>query len=111
MDFKRVEDEIKPILKYSEAARADDMALYAYYVSHKLEKAGLGFTWLQRVFTDRRYRIIHGIAPYTTVSRCRRKLQAQDTKLRPSKEYIEERKRAEKEYKAYAKQKGGASNE
>lgn len=107
MSFKKVEDEIRPLLKDSEAARGDDMTLYAAYVFDKVQAFNLGASWLQRVFSDRRFRITHGIAPYETVSRVRRKLQENDESLRPSKEYIEEKKRAERDYKAYARQKGG----
>lgn len=111
MNFKRVEDDVKPILKNSEAARADDMTLYAAYCYDKIKNYGYGVSWLQRIFSDRRFRIIHGIAPYATVSRVRRKIQAENENLRPSEEYQAERKRVEKEYKAYARQKGGVINE
>lgn len=111
MEFKTVEQEITPILKYSEAARCDDMALYANYAYDKLNGFDYGAGWLQKVFSDRRFRIIHGIAPYETVSRVRRKLQEKYEELRPSKDYQEERKRVEREYKKYAKEKGGGVNE
>ena len=113
MEFKTVEQDVAPILKNDNAARCDDMALYTYYAYEKLNRAKADLTggWLQRVFTDRRYRIIHGIAPYETVSRVRRKLQEKYAELRPSKEYQEERKRVEVEYKKYARQRGGGVNE
>ena len=106
MEFKTVEQDIKPILKESEAARCDDMALYANYVWTKLEKFEYGAGWLEKIFSDRRFRIMHGIAPYETVSRVRRRLQAENENLRPSKAYQEERKRAEVEYKKYARGSG-----
>ena len=111
MEFKTVEQDIAPILKEDEAARCDDMALYANYVYGKLQGLNYGEGWLQKIFSDRRFRIIHGIAPYETVSRVRRKLQEKYEDLRPSKEYQEERKRVEVEYKKYAREKGGAVNE
>ena len=111
MDFKTVEQEITPILKYSEAARCDDMALYANYAYSKIEKLNYGAGWLQKIFSDRRFRIIHGIAPYETVSRVRRKLQEKYEDLRPSEAYREERKQTEKEYKKYARARGGGLNE
>jgi len=111
MEFKTVEQEIKPILKESEAARCDDMALYANYAYSKIAKLNYGAGWLQKIFSDRRFRIIHGIAPYETVSRVRRKLQEKYAELRPSEAYREERKRVEVEYKKYAKEKGGGVNE
>lgn len=113
MEFKTVEQDVAPILKNDNAARCDDMALYTYYAYEKLNRAKADLTggWLQRVFTDRHYRIIHGIAPYETVSRVRRKLQEKYAELRPSEAYREERKRVEAEYKKYARQKGGGLNE
>lgn len=107
MEFKTIEQELTPILKESAAARCDDMALYASYAFAKLEGFNYGAGWLEKVFSDRRFRIIHGIAPYGTVSRVRRRLQEANEELRPSKEYQEERKRVEQEYKKYAREKGG----
>jgi len=103
MEFKTIEQEITPILKYSEAARCDDMALYANYVYTKLTNYEKGAGWLERVFSDRRFRIYHGIATFEAVSRCRRKLQENYENLRPSESYREERKKAEREYKKYAR--------
>ena len=54
-------------------------------------------------FIYKEYRSERGIAPYETVSRCRRKLQEKYAELRPTKEQIENKKKAEKKYKAYAK--------
>lgn len=106
MRFKKVETEITPILKNNHAARSDDMILYATYAYKKIQDEPHGSDWLQKIFSDRRYRLIHGIAPYETVSRVRRKLQAEHDNLKPSKAELEERKRVEKEYKDYAKGKG-----
>ncbi len=111
MTFKTIEQDITPILKESEAARCDDMALYANYAYEKVKKLYHGDGWLQKVFSDRRFRIVHGIAPYESVSRVRRKLQAKYKELRPNKDYQEERKRVEREYRKYARQKGGGINE
>lgn len=111
MTFKTVEQDLTPILKESEAARCDDMVLYANYAFNKLAGMNYGAGWLEKVFSDRRFRIVHGIVPYETVSRIRRKLQRKYENLRPSKAYQEERKRAEKEYKNYAKEKGGGNIE
>jgi hypothetical protein len=49
------------------------------------------------------YRHLYDLAPYETVSRVRRKLQEKYAELRPTAEQIEEKKRAEKEYRLYAK--------
>lgn len=111
MEFKTVEEDITPILKESEAARCDDMALYANYAFTKLSGMDYGAGWLEKIFSDRRFRIVHGIAPYETVSRVRRKLQERYENLRPSEAYKEERKRAEREYRKYAREKGGGDSE
>lgn len=111
MDFKTVEQDITPILKNNEAARCDDLVLYANYAYEKVARLNYGAGWLEKVFSDRRFRIIHGIATYDTVGRVRRKLQAKNANLRPSKEYLEERKNAEREYKRYAREKGGGNSE
>lgn len=111
MEFKTVEQDITPILKESEAARCDDMALYANYAYEKIQKFNYGAGWLEKIFSDRRFRIIHGIAAFETVSRVRRKLQEKYEELRPSEAYQKERKEVELEYKKYAREKGGAVNE
>lgn len=103
MEFKTIEQDITPLLKESEAARCDDMVLYASYAYGKLAGFDYGKGWLEKVFSDRRFRIIHGIAKYEAVSRCRRKLQEKYENLRPSKEYQDERKETEREYKKYAR--------
>ena len=99
MTFETIEQELKPILENFIETRADDMSLYGLYVSNK----GVQLT---RVLTDREYRLTHGIASYESVGRIRRKLQAKYRELRPAPEYLAERKRAEKEYKKYARGKG-----
>jgi hypothetical protein len=111
MEFKTVEQDIKAILKESEAARCDDMALYANYAYSKVAKLNYGAGWLEKVFSDRCFRIVNCIAPYETVSRIRRKVQEENESLRPSRAYREERKRVEHEYKKYAREKGGGLNE
>lgn len=108
MSFKRVEDDVREILEKDTTARCDDMALYANYVFGKIKDLNCGKGWLQYIFSNRRYRIIHGIAPYETVSRIRRKLQEKNKDLRPSKAELEERNRLEKKYKEYARNGGGS---
>lgn len=104
INFRKLEDEVREILKTNEQARADDSKLYCDYVftllgrSHAIEEK-----WLVRVMSDTRYRCIHGIATYESVSRCRRKLQEKDESLRPSKEVVEARKELIAQYKAYAR--------
>ena len=110
MTFKTVEHDVARILKQNHEARNDDMKLYAAYTYEKIKDAGLGLGWLITVFSDSRTRIAYGIAPYETVSRIRRKLQAANENLKPSMAAVAEKKRAEKEYKKYVKQKGGGKD-
>ena len=99
MDFKTVESAVRFLLVEYEPTKSDDMILYMEYVNFK----GARFT---KAALDREYRIKHGIASYETVSRVRRRLQAKYKELRPTPEYMAERKRAEKEYRKYARGKG-----
>lgn len=96
MTFKTIESDLKPILERIEEARADDMTLYAYYVKEK--GANLG-----KVLLSREYRLKCGLASYDSVGRIRRKLQEHYANLRPTKEYMEKRRKSEKEYRKYAK--------
>lgn len=102
MTFKTIEKEIIPILEQDVEARANDMVLYAKYVDYKT-KGNVSFTGaLALVFTDSEYRITKGIAPYESVSRIRRKVQEIRRDLRPTPAQLEEKYRAEKEYRKYA---------
>lgn len=103
MGLLKVNKDVKNILEYSETARADDMSLYLYYVGHKTEGLNLKSDYLLKVFVDRPFRIMHGIATFGSVSRARRSLQANYPELRPSKETIRERKESEKRYKEFYK--------
>lgn len=98
MGFKKVEDELREILRTDEGARCDDMQLYVKYVKSK------GIDDIPKVFENMRYRVINCIAPYESVSRVRRKLQEKDETLRPPKGMVELKKERVKAYKAYAKE-------
>ena len=98
MGFETIRKEIEPILEVNIEARTDDMNLYRAYV--KLHGASL-----DRVFESREYRLSHGIYPFESVGRVRRMIQHDNEDLRPTKEYLLERQRAEKEYLLYAKEK------
>lgn len=96
MTFRTVEQEITPILKRNKATRCDDNLLYIKYVNKK------GFSPVH-AFENNEYRVKNGIATYQTVSRIRRKIQERYPELRPTPAQIEEKKRAEREYKEYAR--------
>lgn len=106
MDLNTLENKIVVILKNNHIARIDDMALYATYVWDIVKDMGLGKGWLIEVFSNRRFRAENNIAPYGSVSRCRRKIQEKYPELRASEEQIKEKRELEKQYKAYALQKG-----
>ena len=95
MGFNTIERELKPILERNINARCDDMLLYYIYVKSK------GADFLN--IWDRDYRHLFNVSPYETISRIRRKLQEKYEELRPTPAQIEEKKRAEKEYKEYAR--------
>lgn len=104
MTFNTVENTITKIMEKNEATRNDDMLLYTHYVYYKLPlNKCLETCALDKVFCDSRYRISQGIAPYETVSRIRRKVQEIRRDLRPTPAQLEEKYRAEKEYRKYAK--------
>ena len=94
--MKNVEKDLIPILEKHEETRADDMRLYYKYIVSKGGDVG-------KSLFDRKYRLINGLVSYERVSRARRKLQEHYAYLQPSKEYMEKRKKAEKEFRAYAK--------
>ena len=105
MELFKVEEEVKKILEIDEQARADDMHLYAFYAWEMLGRAGakVGSGWLEKVFSNERYRYLYGIAPYESVSRARRKLQEVNEDLRANEETVRARKEKIKEYKRYAR--------
>lgn len=107
MSFKTVEQEVKAILKKNQQARCDDMKLYACYVYEKVQGKGVS-EWLLTVFSDKKFRIINGIAPYETVSRVRRKLQEEHEELKAPGYIIQQKKEQERAYRMYAR---GLSNE
>lgn len=103
MTFKTIEKEIIPILEQNVEARANDMILYAEYVNVKTPWGNSWDNILAMVFTNPQYRITNGIAPYESVARIRRKVQEIRRDLRPTPAQLEEKYRAEKEYRKYAK--------
>lgn len=113
--IKRVEDDVKNILKDDLKARCDDMSLYASYVFMKCGGLDSGITeeiknkWLIKAFSDFRFRHDHDIAKYDTVGRCRRRLQSHYAELCAPDEVKKERKELERAYRLYSK--GGVVHE
>lgn len=105
MSFTTVEKDVRAILESNMAARIDDHALYCAYVWQKMERLNYDHKaggWLVTVMSNTRFRVIHGIAPFGTVSRVRRKLQAENIKLQAPEDVVKERKEMIKRYKEYA---------
>ena len=79
--LNKLEPIIQTILENEEEARADDMYLYYLFCT----KYGfLSDSSFARIFKDKEYRNNVGLSVFESVSRCRRKLQADNEKLRPS---------------------------
>lgn len=97
-ELNTLEKDVEAILLNDPFTRADDMLLYLEYL-RSIGAAGD----LAAVFSDRKYRIAYGVAPYESVSRVRRKLQEIHQDLKPSKDYIEYRRKTEKEFSKYAR--------
>ena len=96
--FESLENQVLHILQTNRDARADDMTLYAHYIAIKAP-----YEYMETVFIDRDFRVKKMIAPYSTISRIRRKLQEKYPELKPSPEMIAKRKKREAVYRAYAK--------
>ena len=90
--------EVQSILLAHNEARADDMVLYLLY----LDRKGYGDRLLS-VLADPKYRAKNGLGGFNSISRARRKLQAENPDLRPSAEQITIRKKLEKEYREFYK--------
>lgn len=91
-NIQSTKQEVYKILKTNEATRNSDMILYfEYVISHWVRE-----NELYRVFKDAEYRKAKGIAPFETVSRCRRDLQSEFIELR-SEERIEKERREREE--------------
>ena len=95
---KGIFQEVQSILLSSDEARVDDMVLYLLY----LDKKGYGDRLLS-VLADPKYRAKNGLGGFNSISRARRKLQAEKPDLRPSAEQITIRKNLEKEYREFYK--------
>ena len=91
-------DEVQTILLTNEEARADDMVLYLNYLDNK----GYGERLLS-VIADPQYRAKNGISGFASISRARRKLQAENPDLRPTIEQVNVRKELAREYREFYK--------
>lgn len=102
----KLEDEVVSILEDNPNTRGDDMALYSVYAYRKLNGKTNGLSMMRGfllLFSDQRYRVTNGVAPFESVSRCRRKVQSKREDLRPTEEQVRERAESIAEFKKYAR--------
>jgi hypothetical protein len=98
-NFKKIQDIVEIILKEEPETRDDDMLLYYMYCT----KYGfLGSGNFYKIFEDKEYRSTLGISVFETISRCRRKLQAENPNLKSSQETQYQRAEQEKRFEDYA---------
>lgn len=99
MRLNKVEDIVKTILKNEKEARSDDMYLYYLFCT----KYGfLNDSSFSKIFKDSKYRNDMGLAVFESVSRCRRKLQADFEGLRPTEKVQDARLNKTSDYIDYA---------
>ena len=98
-NFKKIQDIVEIILKEEPETRDDDMLLYYMYCTK------YGFTNngnFHKLFSDKEYRNSLGIAVFETISRCRRKIQAENPSLKGTQETQYQRAEQEKRFEDYA---------
>lgn len=98
-NFKKIQDIVEIILKEESLTRDDDMYLYYLYCTK------YGFVnngSFHKLFQDKEYRKKLGISGFETISRCRRKLQAENPSLKGSQETQYQRAEQEKRFEDYA---------
>ena len=97
--LRTIEDKVRAILKKDEEARNDDMVLYLALCNVCLKDAGA--MPLAEIMTQHKYL---GLPSFESVSRTRRKLQAQYPELAGSRPVQKMRATGEKAYRRYAKE-------
>ena len=99
MRLNKVENIVKTILEREKETRSDDMYLYYLFCT----KYGfLNDSSFSKIFKDSKYRNDMGLAVFESVSRCRRKLQADFENLRPSEKVQDARLNKTSDYIDYA---------
>lgn len=99
MKLDKVENIVKTILEKEPEARSDDMYLYYMFCTKYSYIPDNAF---YKIFKDSEYRNNTGLAVFESVSRARRKIQAEDESLRPPKKVQDARNNKEAEYINYA---------
>ena len=98
-NLKTIEKKVRAVLEKNEDARNDDMVLYLALCNACLKDAGA--MPLAEIMTQHKYL---GLPSFESVSRTRRKLQAQHPELAGSRPVQKMRATGEKAYRRYAKE-------
>ena len=98
-NLKTIEKKVRAVLEKNEDARNDDMVLYLALCNACLKDAGA--MPLAEIMTQHKYL---GLPSFESVSRTRRKLQAQHPELAGSHPVQKMRATGEKAYRRYAKE-------
>lgn len=97
--FYKVESVVRKILENEPQARKDDMMLFYLYCT----KYGiLNEKAFVRLFKDSVFRKKYNVSVFETVSRARRKIQAENESLRPDEKTQKAREEQEGKYFNYA---------
>lgn len=96
--FKKIQDIVEIILQEEPLARDDDMYLYYLYCTKYGFLCSGNF---HKIFEDKDYRSTLGISVFETISRCRRKLQAENSKLKATPETQYQRLEQEKRFENF----------
>lgn len=99
MKLDKIENIVKNILENEKETRSDDMLLFYMYCT----KYGfISDSMFFKIFKDSDYRNGMGLSVFESVSRARRKIQADNENLRPPKKVQDARAGKEAEYINYA---------
>lgn len=99
MKLDKIENIVKTILENEKETRSDDMYLYYIFCT----KYGfISDSTFYKIFKDSEYRNNSGLSVFESVSRARRKIQADNPGLRPPKKVQDARVNKEAEYIDYA---------
>lgn len=99
MKLDKLENIVKGILEKELEARSDDMYLYYLFCTKYGFISDSNFF---KIFKDSQYRNNSGLSVFESVSRARRKIQADNEELRPPKKVQEARINKEADYINYA---------
>ncbi len=96
-DLKTLEQEVERLLLNVPETRNNDMILYyEYCLSNWVREYDL-----YKVFKDSGFRKSKGLSVFESVSRARRKIQAEHPELAPTKKVKEYKEELEEEYRNY----------